>query len=69
MSTQGEGRPIEERTWFEQELDRRLTQLEDPAYRATAEHMQPLPRSAWWWMFALAVPIPLVIALVSYFTW
>lgn len=69
MSTQGEGRPIEERTWFEQELDRRLSQMEDPAYRASAEHFQPLDRRAWTWIAVLAGPIPVVLAIVSYFTW
>lgn len=58
-----------ERRWFEHELDSRLARLEDPEYRATAEHLQPVPRNHWWWMLALAVPIPLVIALVSWFTW
>jgi hypothetical protein len=54
---------------FEQELDRRLTILEDPNYRASAEEYQPLPRAHWYTLFALAIVIPLILALVSYFTW
>ena len=70
MSVQAEGGATSEPdTWFQQELERRLSQLEDPDYQATAEHLQPIPPSHWWVMFALAVPIALVIALVSYFTW
>lgn len=69
MSVQQETKSATVEGWFETELDRRLATLENPEYRSTAEHLRPLPRNHWWWVFALAVPIPLVIAIVSYFTW
>ncbi len=55
--------------WFEHDLERRLALLEDPEYRKTAESFQPILTRAWWLIFALAIPIPLLIALVSFFTW
>jgi hypothetical protein len=69
VSVQEETRSRTLEGWFESELERRLAKLDDPAYRETAEHLQPLPREHWRWIFVLALPIPLVIALVSYFTW